>query len=342
MNDHPVRPRVAPVRRTTRTVAVQMQMTPSTATVRLAASKSLENPDAQTINSDHANPARCFMKAVRLFLVPTLALALWLPQAHAQVPRTTAQQVVIESGLSEQLKQMPLQVRAGMAEVAPTLGVPNELLTKMQDSADQAFAPVRLNDLVVAAVARDLNPTQTQEALRWLRSADGRRVTSLELIATTQSTDLQSWLAKGNAAFAGATPQRRALLDVVEQTLRAADQTAEVQLQAVTALLRGVASALPPQQAAGLGPVLAELQHQRPQMVAAARGMVLASFASTYAGLSDADLGRYVVFLRSPAGQHMNRVVFAAFGAAMAAASESMGRALPTLPATQEMERLKS
>jgi len=124
--------------------------------------------------------------------------------------------------------------------------------------------------------------------------------------------------------------------------LRAAEQMAEVQLQAVTALLRGVATVMPPQQAAGLGPVLAELQRQRPQMVAAARGVVLASFASTYAPLSDADLGRYVDFLRSPAGQHMNRVVFAAFGAAMAIASESMGRALPALPATQEMQRLKS
>jgi hypothetical protein len=282
------------------------------------------------------------MKAVRLFLAPTLALGLWLPEAHAQVPRITAQQVVIESGLSEQLKQMPLQVRAGMAEVAPALGVPNELLTKMQRSADQAFAAVRLNDLVVAAVARDLNPTQAQEALRWLRTPDGRRVTSLELIATTQSADLQAWLAKGNAAYAGATPQRRALLDVVEQTLRASDQMAEVQLQAVTALLRGVASAMPPQQVADLVPVLAQLQRQRPQMVAAARGMVLASFASTYAPLSDADLGRYVDFLRSPAGQRMNQVVFQAFNNAMATASESMGRALSTLPATRDTERLKS
>ena len=210
MKYHPVRPRDARLRRTTDTVAVQMRTTPSTATVRLAASKpNLENPDAQIIHSDRADPARCFMKTVRLFLAPTLVLGLWLPLAHAQVPRITAQQVVIESGLSEQLKQMPLQVRAGMAEVAPALGLPDEVLIKMQHSADRAFAPARLNDLVVAAVARDLNPTQALEALRWLRSADGRQVTSLELAATTQSTDLQSWLAKGNAAYAGATPQRR-------------------------------------------------------------------------------------------------------------------------------------
>jgi hypothetical protein len=344
MNDHPApRSHDDLIRRTARTVDVQMQMTPITATVKLAASKSnLEKLDAQIISCNPANAAGGFMKAVRLFLAPTLALGLWLPQAHAQVSRTTAQQVVAESGLSEQLKLMPLQVRAGMAEVAPALGVPNELLTRMQHSADRAFAPARLNDLVVAAVARELNPTHALEALRWLRSADGRRVISLELIATTQSTELQSWLTKGNAAYAVATLQRRALLDAVEQTLRAADQMAEVQLQTITALLRGVASAMPPQQVSELAPVLAQLQRQRPQMEAAARGIVLASFASTYAPLSDAELGLYVDFLRSPTGQHTNRVVFQAFSAAMTAASEAMGRALPALPATQKMERLNS
>jgi hypothetical protein len=289
-----------------------------------------------------ARATRGFVNVARLFVVPVLVLGLWPPCAQAQVSRITAQQVVIDTGLSEQLKLMPQQVRTDMASIAPALGLPPELLARMLRAADQAFAPLRLNDLVVTVLARDLHAPRVQEALYWLRSTAGRRVTALELDASAQGIDAQAWLDRGNAAYAAATPQRRALLDAVEQSLQMAEQMAEMQLQTVAALLRGVARALPQQGAKDLGPALAQLQGQRPQLVASARGMALASFAATYAALSDAELGRYLDYLRSPGGEHLNQVLFEALGVAVADASESMGRALPAPPAAQTRQRGQS
>ena len=265
----------------------------------------------------------------RALAILLLALGLGVPQAQAEVPRATAEQVVRESGLAAQLQQMPQAVDSSLGETSRAMGLPPETAAGMRRAAQPVFQPQRLQRTVVLVVSRELDAARVQDALRWYRSPDGRRVGALENAAVAaQSADLQAWLAEGNRAYAAAPAARRELLAAAEQASRAAELTADLQIGTAVAMLQGFTAVAPPQAAAGLRRSQQELLRQRPQTVAAARGLSLAAFTATYAPLSDAELGRYVDFLKSPAARHTHDVLLRAFGSAMSEAGEEFGHAL--------------
>lgn len=233
-----------------------------------------------------------------------LAACVVLGAANAAVPTSSAEQVVRESGLAAQLEQVPDAVVASIGETAQALGLPTPLTAQLQRAGRQAFQPQRLRVVAVTAAARDLDGTTAEEALRWWRSPEGQQMRALENEASARMTqDATGVLAAGNAQYAGASPGRRARLDEIERSVRAADLTAELQIQTALALLRGIAAAAPPQAVDDLRRAQEHLQLQRPQFVAAARGAMLAYYAVCYARASDAHLDRYVAYLRSVEGR---------------------------------------
>jgi hypothetical protein len=258
-----------------------------------------------------------------------IGLAFALPQAQAEVPLAMAEQLVRASGMATQLQQLPKAVDASIDEAAQAMGLPPNIVQQLQRAAQAVFRTERMQRGVMLVVARDADVARVQEALRWYRSADGRRVVALEdAAAVTPSSDVQAWLAAGNRAYAVAPASRRALLGAAEQAAQAAEMMAEVQIRTAYAMMNGLVSMAPPQVAAELRRAQQQLLTQRPQAVAAARGISLATFTATYAPLGDAELGRYVAFLKSSAGRHSNEVLLNAFAAAMAEAAEEFGRAL--------------
>lgn len=260
-----------------------------------------------------------------------LALGLGVPRAQAEVALATAEQVVRESGLATQLQQIPQAMDTSLGETAQAMGLPPEAAARMRQAAQSAFQPQRLLHTVVLVVSRESDAAQLQDALRWYRSPDGRRVIALEDAALApQTADMQAWLAEANREYAAAPEQRRALLGAAEQASRAAELMADLQILIGVATLQGIAAIAPPQFTAELRRNQQELLRQRPQTVAATRGLALAVFAATYAPLSDAELGRYVDFLKSAAAQHTHDVLLRALGVAMSEAAEEFGRSLVT------------
>ena len=96
-------------------------------------------------------------------------------------------------------------------------------------------------------------------------------------------------------------------------------------------MLRGLAAVAPPQVSDELRHAQEQLSRQRPQAVAAARGLTLASLAASSAKAGDADLDRYLAYLRSVDGRRANQALIGAIGTAMSDAAEDFGRAIPAL-----------
>jgi hypothetical protein len=259
-----------------------------------------------------------------------LMLAACVGAANAAVPASTAEQLVRESGLAAQLEQMPKAVVASMGETAQALGLPPPLTAQLQRAGQQAFEPRRLLLVAVTTTAGDLDAATAEEALRWWRSPEGQQIRALEDEAAARMTqNATGWLSEANATYAGATPGRRARLDEIERAVRGADLTADLQIQTALALLRGIAAAAPPQAVDDLRRAQEQLQRQRPQFVAAARGVMLAYFAICYAKVGDAHLDRYIAYLRSVEGQRATQSLVRATEKAASEAAGELGRNIP-------------
>jgi len=260
-----------------------------------------------------------------------LAVALLsLGVARAEVGPDAARQLVRDSGTAAQLAQLPDAVFNAAAETAQALNLPPALRPALERAARQAFQPQRLLATTEAAVARDLDATAAAAALSWWRSADGQRIRQLEdACSARQARDLSGWMAHANAAHAAAGAPRRLRLDGIERAVQGAELMADLQIQAVGALLDGLAGAAPPQAAREMQGARQQMQRQRPQMVAAGRGMLQSMLAGCYLQASDAELDRYLAFLRSPEGRRATQALLRGVGLALSDGAQAFGRSLP-------------
>ena len=168
------------------------------------------------------------------------------------------------------------------------------------------------------------------EALRvWFDSPLGNAVAHAEEESSSNAADSASALKEGLRVLASTPRERRKLLEDLLAATHAAEGMVQLTISTTVAVQLGAASAV-------LGATVplperarAVLEAQRPQMLKEYTGLMLSSFARTYAALSSEQLGAYVAFVRSPAGAAFNDVSLEAMDAALSEAASEMGRSLP-------------
>lgn len=268
---------------------------------------------------------------LRLGLHGLLAAALLhLGVARAELPPELARQLVRDSGTAAQLATLPDAVRGGVTESMQGMNLQPAVRAALERTVTQAFQPSRLQAAAEATVARELDASAATAALRWWRSADGQRVRQLEDACNAgQARDPAGWMAQANAAYAAAPAPRRLRLDGIERAVQGAELMADLQIRTIGALLQGLATAAPPAAAQQLQAAQQQLRAQRPQMVAAMRGVLQSALAGCYLPASDAELDRYLAFLRSPEGLRATQALLRGVTLAMADGAQAFGRSLP-------------
>ena len=275
------------------------------------------------------HPIASCRACLRGLLIATL---LSLGVARAELPSNVARQLVRDSGTAAQLAALPDAVRSSMGESMQAMKLPPGMQAALERSATQAFQPLRLQAVTEAAVARDLDAAAAAGALRWWRSADGQRVRQLEDECNArQARDPAGWMAQANAAYAAAGAPRRLRLDGIERAVQGSELMADLQIQTIGAMLGGLASALPAASAEDLRAAKQQLQQQRPQLVAATRGVLQSILAGCYRQASDAELDRYLDFLRSAEGLRATQALLRGISLAVAEGAQALGRSLPGL-----------
>jgi len=271
--------------------------------------------------------------STRALLRALLGVALLsLGAARAELSPDLARQLVRDSGTAAQLALLPDAVISSMAQSLQGKDLPTALRESLDRSAREAFQPQRLQTATEAAVARDLDVATGAEALRWWRSTDGQRFLQLDQACNArQARDPSGWMAQANAAHGAAGAQRRLRLDGIERAVQGAELVADLQIQTIGALMGGLASAAPPPLAKDLSGAKQLLQQQRPQMVAAMRGTMQSVLAGCYFQASDAELDRYLAFLRSAKGKRATHAVLRGVSEAVSDGAQAFGRSLPGL-----------
>lgn len=257
--------------------------------------------------------------------------------ALAEVPLATAEALMRKSGIWSQLGDVAAQVKAGLAQSSQDGSLPREEVQRLERIADDAFAASRLRDSVLQALAREVTAPQSADALQWYDSPAGKQITAMEEAFSSSFDDLNRVMADGNKALAKASAKRQSLLSQTVKASRAAEAMASMEINITVGVMQGLANAMPGPGKRSTGDLRKGLEANRPQMVAANRGVALTMSALTYLPANDKVLEQYVRFLSSKSGTELSASMMDAMDQSLSKAAQRLGSAIPRAPGTTSL-----
>jgi hypothetical protein len=261
-----------------------------------------------------------------------LACFLATSSSFGQSRSDIAEDLLRKCGLWEQLSSVEPQVLAGFSQ-AMSVARPEPSAAETERLArviKSSYASSRLRATALQVVADGLYEQHAADLGHWYASPVGVAITKVEEQFSSTQREPREIAASGAAILEQSTGQRRELIEAIMRETKAVDAAVEMTLSIALAVQRGVSVAMPSAPNMTAADLRAALESQRPRLVDAYSKLTAASFALTYKTVSDADLERYVAFIKSPAGQHFNALTIRALDAALSKATEELGRNLPS------------
>lgn len=270
-----------------------------------------------------------WVAGARALMLVLLLGAATLP-ARAQIDPGSAERLLRKSGLWAQLEGIAEQVLQGLKEAAAQGGpAPGPAESERLDAAARAaYAAQRLRGVALRLVTQELQPQHLGALFAWYDAPTGVLMTRLEERSAADARESDVVMAEGLALLQAMSPARREQIEAVVQASGSVDTAVAMTLNTVAGVRQGLSGVLPP----GAGPTpeatRALLAEQLPRLRPAFEQLVRAVSAVAYAGADEAQLAAYVVFLRSPAGQHLSDVMNRVLDEAFLDAATELGRRL--------------
>ena len=266
------------------------------------------------------------------------AAALLLAFAGAALAAETAPQqarideLMARSGLDKQLKQIEPQIQAGAAaarEGARGKGPPQEMddetYATLKRVMASVFAPDRMRREFVRRFDAELAVADQEQALVWLRSPLGRRLTALEE-ASGEPAEAER-LEREALAFAATLPEARlARMNRLAAALKIGDSAAALLSHLTLAIVYGAVMTVPGADPEMLQPLRKRFEEQRPKAAKELELRYAAFFADVYRNVSDEDMDAYIGFSESEAGRRYHAASIVAFEEVFLRAALDMGR----------------
>ena len=250
-----------------------------------------------------------------------------VPAAHAEPAEALdlAQKLVVRSGLAEQLKSYPRQTDREIAQARGSM--PDELLAALREAAQLSYSPAELQQDITRTLAASMAVGDMKQAIAWLETGPGRRVTRAEEESTaSMSPDSLQAYAEGLKRTPPSRQRMRNIAGLIEAT-KAVDHGVHLTESVALGVAVGMDAAQPVQNRVGVAALHKRLRAAMPreQMRAALGESMPLIYGYMYRAVSDADLAAYLKFNRSPLGTRYNDAVMKAFTEALTRASIGMG-----------------
>jgi len=265
---------------------------------------------------------------IRVLLLLGIAATLALPQAPAQGDEALAlaRQLVLRSGMATQLYAIPIQFEHSAAQHRGR--VPAQAITLVTRAGKEAFQPAKLHEEVVRSVAAKMSQAGMRDALEWLESAPGGRITAVEEAAATSVSQATMTRYLDGLRTQPPSQQRVKLIGDVMSVANVVESSAGA-LEAITlGIAVGFDAMQPLEQQAGADVLQLRLRKSnlRAELLANLDAALPALMLYTYREVSDADLSAYVEFMQTPAGAEYTRVGLGAIEEALVRGSFRMGQ----------------
>lgn len=253
------------------------------------------------------------------------ALAFIAPAAWAQAPGplSAVREAMALAGIDAQLEQVP-QAAVGQVEQRRER-LPADLADWLAVNLAELFSARRMREAVEAEMVRTYDEARMAEALAWLRSPLGRKLTELEIEAG--GTESQQRI----DAFAEELNDRPPAQERVDRIGRMtrATESLEAGIEAITLLTLPMIYALnaisAPESRASADAISGVVDQMRERLRDPLAEQVVLRALYTYRSIDEDDLERYVTFLESDAGRHLYAGYNLGLLGAMFAAGQELG-----------------
>jgi hypothetical protein len=244
----------------------------------------------------------------------------------AAASEALADEYLHKSGLWVQLAQIEPGVQLGITQSEGQFRQLNdEQLRRLRDAASGAYGVDRLRNAIRGELVAWLPASDAEQALQFLVTDLGKRVTALEEAAASPA-DSDHIEAIAPQAAATLTPSRKDLIQRMVKATRLVEVAASIVINQQLGVMRGYAFYAGSPDSSTTNDIKAQMDSYRDQMIGALEPRLTAHAAVIYGPLSEQELLRYVAFLESPAGLKVSNVTSAALEKVLAAAAFELGR----------------
>lgn len=211
----------------------------------------------------------------------------------------------------------------------PQPGVPAGIRSALRDAATQAFQADTMIERIRIRLGSALTGGQLDDALSWLDTPLGRRITSLEN-AASEPAAMAEMRAYAQELQQRPAPKHRAdLISELNAATGASELTASIMEASVLATAFGFNAAQSVQQQVPADLLRQRVKSSLPQLRERLDQTVTLSLFYAYRSLSDQELAVYLNFLKSSSGAAYSKGAVEAFREAML---EAIGRFMLAIP----------
>src|SRR5437660_5189919 len=248
-----------------------------------------------------------------LWIFAAACLSLLESQASAAAtPEALVDEYLHKSGLWAQLAQIEPGVQLGITQSDDQFRQLNdEQLGRLREAASGAYGADRLRKAMRVELVAALPTSDAEQALQFLVTDLGKRVTALEEAAASpaDSSHIEAIAAE---AAATTTPPRRELIQRMVKATRLVELAATIVINQQLGVMRGYAFYAGRPDSSTTDDVKAQMDLYRDQMIGALEPRLTAHAAVIYGPWSEPELTRSVAFRESSAGLKISSVTRAA------------------------------
>lgn len=267
------------------------------------------------------------MKRILVLLLTTvLSFGNALADQKASTP--SVEELMHKSGLWLQLAQIEPMVQLSIMQELTKAGAREESETwPLRQAIASAYAANRIRAEVKKQLAASLSQGDVNNALTWLSTDLGRRLTSLE----EKSGEVTEYLQRQENAslfLKSLSPKRVELIRRFTKAIRAGEASASIVINTTVGMTHGVSLVSAHSGTFDVSEIKRKLDSQKAQLIDMYERQSITQFAVIYQSVSDRDLKKYISFAESPAGRRYHAATIQALDIALTQAATEIGREL--------------
>jgi hypothetical protein len=247
--------------------------------------------------------------------------------------------VLVASGLKQQLRQLPRKLMAGVRQSGRQRAKASPAVRKaIENAVTASFSAQGFHDRVSAGLKKNFDEKRMQALLRDFSAPAAKRMIELERASPSQAELAQF---ARSAAATPPSPQRASLIKRIDTATRASDLAIDVAFSSMKGVALGAVGGRAEQAAA----VDKAIEKQRASAISNIRNATLLNLAFSFRNASDADLEEYARFYETENSKWFSGIVYTSLleqvQSASAQAGERIGK-LASKPASPAVKPVRS
>lgn len=211
------------------------------------------------------------------------------------------------SGLTMQVNQFPLLIKAGMAQAKQQgTNIPEELYSSLVSSVDATIVPTVIIEEIRVSLRESVSEKEAQKLLTWYKSDLGKEITLAEEGASTPEA-YQDMMKTAQELMTD--EERVAFAKRVDNLLGATDMAMGIQEHSSIAVYSAIMTAMNPDAPLNIEPYKAQINSARAQMRTAMEKMLIVSLIYSYKNIETEKLTKYEAYLSDETTMKFNKVI---------------------------------